>query len=227
MIDTAGQVTTVAEAERGIAKLDADIAAARADPARANEVQPMLAVRDLLVARRARLAAGGEVKTLDSLDDAVVAANRRGMIRIRAADNRLEAAARRALANPALFLTRLQTKGYKLSFLLVPMSLPWLWLAFVRRRDVRLYDHVVFLLYGLSFVALLLIAARLLAMANAGGLALAALAVIFPLHLARQLRGAYGLSVAGTVWRTGYLLFAAAITLALYVAMIVGLGLLD
>lgn len=225
--DISAQVSTVAEADRGIVSVDADIAAAERDPARREELAGLRAVRELLVARRARLASGKPISDGENFEDAVAVAERAGLARPHVGDSPLETAARRAVANPELFLTRIQNKGYKLSFLLVPLSLPWLWLAFVRRRDVRLYDHVVFLLYGLSFMALLLVVSRLLAMANAGGFALVALMLIFPLHLARQLRGAYGLSIAGTAWRTVYLVGAAAITLMLYMALIVALGLLD
>lgn len=60
-----------------------------------------------------------------------------------------------AAANRNLTLYKLKSKGSQFSFLLVPITLPVLWLLFCRRRDVTLYDHAVFALYSLSFMSLM------------------------------------------------------------------------
>ncbi len=57
---------------------------------------------------------------------------------------RLDAAIRRQLDNPELFLYRLQNTAFKFLFMLIPISLPFLWLMFIGKRDVAVYDHAVF-----------------------------------------------------------------------------------
>ncbi|RYY44036.1 MAG: DUF3667 domain-containing protein, partial [Sphingomonadales bacterium] len=47
--------------------------------------------------------------------------------------------------NPALMLYKLQASSYKFSWLLIPLSLPFLWLLFAWRREFKLYDHTVFI----------------------------------------------------------------------------------
>lgn len=134
-----------------------------------------------------------------------------------------------ALANPALLLYKMQQKGYKLAFLLVPMSLPWLWLMFVGRKDLTSYDHVIFLLYFMSFMFLLAVVAPLLMQAKITAAAVhGILLVACPLlHLFVHLEGTYALSTGGALWRTAFLSVAAGATLILYVALILVLGLLD
>lgn len=70
--------------------------------------------------------------------------------------------------NPAYFAYKFRSLASKLSVLLVPFALPMLWLLFCWRRDVRMFDHAVFLLYELSVLALLLGFARLLRVPMAG-----------------------------------------------------------
>jgi hypothetical protein len=132
----------------------------------------------------------------------------------------------RALANPDLALYKLKSTAYKFSFMLIPISLPFLWLMFFWKRGVTMYDHGVFSLYSLSFMALLFTAAALLAMMGVSG-SVVAMCVIFvpPVHMFAQLRGTYGLGLFAASWRTLallcicgtafilFLLFVAAMTL--------------
>lgn len=132
----------------------------------------------------------------------------------------------RALSNPDLALYKLKSTAYKFSFMLIPISLPFLWLMFFWKRGVAMYDHGVFSLYSLSFMALLFTAAALMAMMGMSS-AVVALCVIFvpPVHMFAQLRGTYGLGLFGASWRTLallcicgtafvlFLLFVAAMTL--------------
>ena len=60
-----------------------------------------------------------------------------------------------AAANRELTIYKLKNTGAKFSFLLVPITLPFLWLLFFRRRDITMYDHAVFALYSLSFMSLM------------------------------------------------------------------------
>jgi hypothetical protein len=60
----------------------------------------------------------------------------------------------RALGNPELFLYELKNKGSELSFMLIPISLPFLWLMCVGRPGIAVYDHAIFSLYSLPFMSL-------------------------------------------------------------------------
>jgi hypothetical protein len=137
--------------------------------------------------------------------------------------------ARKALLNPDFTLYKIQQKAYKLSFLLVPMSLPFLWLLFPFRRSVTLYDHTVFALYSLSFMSLLFIAMALLwEFGGAIGNEIAGLLFLVPpVHMYAQLKGAQSLGVLGALWRTFWLVTFSQIVLGLYAALILVLGIVD
>ena len=131
-----------------------------------------------------------------------------------------------ASANPDLLLYKLKSGAYKWSWALIPLSVPFLWLLFPFSRQFRLYDHTVFVTYSLSFMTLLVVA---VALGSAAGLAAAptALFLIPPLHIYRQLKGAYSLSTAGAVVRTLALSFAAVLALTLFAMAMVAEGVLD
>ena len=129
--------------------------------------------------------------------------------------------------SPGLFLYKLQTNGYKFLWFLVPLSIPFMWLLFFWRRDIRAYDHAVFVTYSISFLLLLLIFVSLLGTVGIrSGFITAALFVVPPIHMYKQLRAAYGLSRAGAAIRLCFLLIAAAIVLLVYLLLLVVLGLL-
>ena len=48
----------------------------------------------------------------------------------------------RALANPDLALYKLKNTAYKFSFMLIPISLPFLWLMFFWKRGVAMYGSL-------------------------------------------------------------------------------------
>ena len=128
--------------------------------------------------------------------------------------------------NPELLIYKLRTNAYKWSWALIPLSVPFLWLMFPFSRRFRLYDHMVFVTYSLSFMTMLVIAASLLSAAGWSG-AVAVAMFIPPIHMFRQLKGAYGLTRLGALWRTILLTLFALTAAVLFVAMIVGLGLFD
>lgn len=109
---------------------------------------------------------------------------------------------RHKLENPELFLYKLQNTAYKFSFLLIPLSLPFLWLMFFWKRGVTLYDHAVFALYSLSFISLLFIAVALLSKWPAAGDVTGWALLIPPVHLFFQFKGAYALGWFSALWRT-------------------------
>jgi len=154
----------------------------------------------------------------------------RGVIRgsaVRASDDVpqwLAAPLRRAAANPELLLYKVQNNAYKYSWALIPLSLPFMWLLFPFSRRFRLYDHIVFVTYSLAFLTLLVVVASLL---HAVGLGVAAgfMLMLPPVHMYRQLKGAYELGRWGAVWRT-LLLIAVAIAVAvMFVALLFAAGL--
>lgn len=127
--------------------------------------------------------------------------------------------------NPGLMIYKLQSNGYKFSWLLIPLSVPFLWLMFAWRRQYKAYDHAVFVTYSLSFMSLLFIVMSILSTIPEGGGWAALLFVIgAPLHLYKQLRYAYGLSRFSALWRFVLLLFCVQIVLTLFLAILGVLG---
>lgn len=141
----------------------------------------------------------------------------------------LDARVRKALLNPDLTFYKIQQKAYKLSFLLVPLSLPFLWLLFPFRRSVTLYDHTVFALYSLSFMSLLFVTIALLAQFGGTiGQSIAGLLVFVPpIHMYVQLKGAYQLGRASALWRTFWLVSFSVVVLFSYTLFILILGVVD
>lgn len=136
----------------------------------------------------------------------------------------VDAAIEHAMKNPELAIYKLKSTAYKFSFLLVPISLPFLWLMFFWRRGVTMYDHAVFSLYSLSFMSLLLAAMFVLKFAGLGSAVAAILFVVAPLHMFVQLRGTYGLTRMQALWRTAMLQTVAAAVFTLYLALILFLS---
>lgn len=127
-------------------------------------------------------------------------------------------------SNPSLALYKLQSNAYKFSWILIPLSAPFIWLLFVRGRRFPLYDHAVFVTYSLSFMTLLSTASAIfisLGLASVGWVT----ALVPPLHFYRQLRGAYQLTPFGAFWRTLLLLvFAMAALTAFAIFLLVAAG---
>jgi hypothetical protein len=133
---------------------------------------------------------------------------------------------RASLADPDLLVFKLRSAASEFSFLLVPASVPFLWLMFFWKRRVYLFDHVIFSLHSLSFMALFVtlvivglefhIAQRVWFWAF----------LVPPVHMFFHLRGTYRLGIFGALWRTVTLSFIAIIVLICYVFAILVLGLL-
>lgn len=127
--------------------------------------------------------------------------------------------------NPGLMLYKLQTNAYKFSWLLIPLSVPFLWFMFAWKRGVKAYDHAIFVTYSIAFMSLLFIALSLLSMNGlGGGWVFAALAVVPPLHLYKQLRKAYGLSRFSALWRLLILLVFILVVILLFLQILLLLG---
>jgi hypothetical protein len=133
-------------------------------------------------------------------------------------------AVEKASSNPSLMLYKLQSNGYKFSWALIPLSLPFLWLLFVHRRRYRqykAYDHLVFVTYSIAFMSLALTVVILLRQLGLGSGLLGVIAFLVPpVHIYRQLRGAYCLSRFSALWRTALLLFFATLALCLFLLLL-------
>jgi hypothetical protein len=127
--------------------------------------------------------------------------------------------------NPSLMLYKLQANGYKFSWLLIPLSVPFLWLMFVWRRQYKAYDHAVFVTYSLAFMSLLFITMSILStIPGGGGWGFLLFAIGAPLHLYKQLRYAYGLTRFSALWRFGVLFVCIQIVLVLFLQALLVLG---
>ncbi|MGE0828243.1 MAG: DUF3667 domain-containing protein [Hyphomonadaceae bacterium] len=134
---------------------------------------------------------------------------------------------REKLQNPDLLFYKVQQSAYKFSFLLVPISLPFVALLFLWKRGLTLYDHVVFTLYSLAFMSLLFIAASLLSLSSWTSALIGW--VIFagaPLHMFFHVKGTYALGWWSALWRTGFLVLFACISLVIFLVLMILLGVL-
>jgi hypothetical protein len=125
--------------------------------------------------------------------------------------------------NPELMAYKLQSSAYKFSWALIPISLPFIWLMFVFRRDVTFYDHAIFATYSISAMTLLVTTLSVLAIFLHTAFIALALVLLPPWHMYRQLRGAYQIGHAAALWRTGFLLLSATLAGGLFFALLVGM----
>ena len=127
--------------------------------------------------------------------------------------------------NPSLMLYKLQANSYKFSWLLIPLSVPFVWLLFAWKRNFRAYDHAIFVTYSLSFMSLLFISLSIMGILKAHT-AVIAFAALFipPIHMYKQLRGAYGLSRFSALWRLVVLQVFILIVLVLFLQLLLVIG---
>lgn len=130
------------------------------------------------------------------------------------------------LQNPELALYKIQQTFYKFSFLLIPISIPFVALLFLWKRGFTLYDHGVFVLYSLTFIAMLIMVSAAL-FRFGGGVATAtafAFMGIVPVHMFAQVKGAYSLSTFSALWRTCFLLLFCTMALVVFMLAVIMLG---
>jgi hypothetical protein len=130
---------------------------------------------------------------------------------------------RNARDNPELASMRVQDAASKYSWLLIPLSVPFMWLLFPFRRRYNTYDHTVFVTYSLSFMMLLVVAGGLLVAAGFPGLA-SLLFLVPPIHMYRHLKQSYQLGRSSAILRTMALLTFAFIAAGLFLAAAVAIG---
>jgi hypothetical protein len=122
--------------------------------------------------------------------------------------------------NPDLYFYKFRNSAYKFSFMLIPISLPFLWLMFFWRRNVTAYDHIVFSLYSLSFMSLLFIVVALMGTNRFTAPHVGWLLLAPPVHMFVHLRGTYVLSNVSALWRTLALLMSAGTVFVLFIVLI-------
>lgn len=139
---------------------------------------------------------------------------------------RLDQGLEKASKNPGLALYKLQANSYKFSWLLIPLSVPFVWLLFFWWRDVGAYDHAVFVTYSLAFMSLLFIVLTILGALGVSMAVLGTIGTFVPIvHIYRQLRGAYRLGRVNALVRTSVLLCLIWVVISLFILAVVGLGL--
>jgi hypothetical protein len=235
-LDAKDRAEALAGLQAELAGLDGRIAAAEAAAARApgdagarEELASLKVARAVSEAARTRLEGGGAVAEPADLAAAIGHAADGDGLDLDLGNPALQDKARRALKDPEFLFYKMKQKGYKLSFLLVPLSLPWMILLFAWKRGIHIYDHVVFLLYSISFMSMLAIVVSLLATYTAAptGVYAPLLMLVPVLHMFLQLKEGYALGWFSAAWRTLALAFFAVLSLGLYFVIILLLGLLD
>lgn len=129
--------------------------------------------------------------------------------------------------NPGLMAYKLQANVYKFSWLLIPLSMPFVWLLFFwkRRPSFGMYDHAVFVTYSLGFMTLFYVVLVLLGGIGVSANVLGILGVFVPLvHIYKQLKDTYGLSRFSALWRTVVLSCLIFIILFLFIDALLLLG---
>ena len=225
-----------AEIEPLLAQSEAELAALRERRARlAAQRQPTAAIDDAIVAKQNEVAfqqrvVEGFVPEHDAVVNLPVPRQEEEeFVVLSGADrlnNWLNDSYRKAKRNPQLLIYKLQTNAYKFSWLLIPISIPLVGLLFLHRRRYReftAYDHTVFVTYSLAFVSLLAIIGSV-AVSLGFNLLMIALLLFIPVHMFRQLKGAYELSTASALWRTVALTLFSWIALSLFGLAILTLG---
>ncbi|WP_294266040.1 DUF3667 domain-containing protein [uncultured Sphingomonas sp.] len=149
-----------------------------------------------------------------------------GLSGVKTGWTRLDHGIEKASKNPGLALYKLQANSYKFSWLLIPLSVPFVWLMFAWKPQYRAYDHAVFVTYSLAFMSLLFI---VLTIMSAFGVPMQLLALagvaIPPFHIYRQLRGAYRLGRVSALARTAVMIVFVQIIATLFLMLVLGLGL--
>lgn len=241
--------STVSLLEREVARLEADLAAQDAVATEAASEAPPVATEASQEAEgetpasaptneRAPAPAEGE-SGFNIVIDEPITVNADGTWQDRARDiarsddfvvvdgwDSLNEKIRRKFENPDLAVYKIQQAAYKFSFLLAPLSLPFIALLFLWKRGLTLYDYVVYALYALSFASLLFVGVVLSTQHPwtswlPGWLIMVGL----PVHTFFHLKGAYALGWWSALWRTFFMLIFATIIATIFLILIIVLGL--
>jgi len=230
----------VTEAETALAEAEADARNDSTDPSADGIV---VGARAAVEGARTSLRFLEEAKTAGPRSDGLVAGSWQaevadavhdGKVQIGIGDKKTKEKILHKLANPDFAVYKIQQTAYKFAFLLIPLSIPFVWLLFAWKRGFTWYDHGVFVLYSLTFIAILTMGMLVLDRlggdgqdwreAVAGGIG-SLLTFAVPVHMFAQLKGTYGLSIWSALWRTFVLLNFSFLVIIVFLLAIVVLGL--
>jgi len=142
-------------------------------------------------------------------------------------DKWLRDAVENVTANPDLLLYKLKANGYKFAWLLIPISIPFVWLVTIGRRGFHFYDHAVFATYSIAFMSLLFITCAVLAAMGVSDGIWGGLLIFYPpIHMYRQLRHAYSLSRPEALVRVVFLFFFTFLSILIFFLILLALGVL-
>lgn len=133
---------------------------------------------------------------------------------------------KKATRNPALLNYKLQSSAYKFGWLIIPLSVPFVWLMFFRQREFKLYDHAVFVTYSLCFAGLWMILLSVLKIVLPWQITNTALLLGMIVHFYIQVKGAYGLTQSEAVVRTFGLVISSSIVLAIFGILLLAMDVL-
>jgi hypothetical protein len=176
----------IAAEQKAVARLEVQRKAAETDAKEVGRIDRKIANKKAEIEAAQKVLTGQNLVTADVGDDA---------------PDWIRPFVENARDNPEAVSLKVQEAASKYSWLLIPISVPFMWLLFPFSRRYRLYDHTVFVTYSLSFMMILVIAAGLLVAVGASGFA-AFLFFVPPFHMYRQLKGAYQLGRFSAVLRT-------------------------
>jgi hypothetical protein len=219
---------SITSIEQKIAERKADLAEAEKDLAAATPGTP-----DARDAQRAVDRAKRRLAAVSAIQAPVVKTTKDGQVSVGDADvDRIIASSipsvssviKHAVANPELTKYKLKNAAYKYAFLLVPLSMPFLWIMLFWKKTASMYTHAVFSLYSLSFMSLMMVVLALLSFIEFGGTAVLLFFLVPPIHMYFQLRDTYVLKRWEALWRTAAMMFFATITLTLYATLVLALS---
>jgi hypothetical protein len=212
---------TIANLDESVAKIDARLAAARAEqaarpaPALEHQIDALTSTEETVKdARQAigptSISGGPPLKTVNT------------------GWKRLDEGIAKARENPSLMIYKLQTSAYKYSWALIPISVPFVALLFLWRRTFNLYDHAIFVTYSLAFMMLLVVVLSIAGAIGASENLIVVSALTVPVvHMFAQLRGAYGLGKSSALWRTVALTIFSFLALATFTVLLLSMGLME
>ena len=201
-----GLAAEIASDQAALAKLESERQAAAAGTDQANLDRRIASRREDIAENQKVLS--GEAFTASEMDEDT--------------PNWVRPLVEQATENPELLTSKIQDAASKFSWLLIPLSVPFLWLLFPLRRR-KLYDHTVFVTYSLSFMMMLVIAGGLLVAAGASAIA-GFLFFVPPFHMYRHLKAAYQLGRFSALVRTIALVTFAFVAAGLFMTAAVALG---
>ncbi|MFM5916671.1 MAG: DUF3667 domain-containing protein [Novosphingobium sp.] len=206
--------TALGEAEKRLAQLKTELAAAKKDGDQTGGLEGQIAGAEAAIA--ALKAPKADKDTSEPIKGDGPGGN--------AVASTLNDTWKVAKANPELAIYKLQSSAYKYSWLLIPLSVPFVWLLFPFNRRFHLYDHTVFVTYSLCFMLLVLAAITAINVYTSLGAVIAVLMLYVPFHMHRQLRETYGLTRLGALWRTWMLGWFSVFALTLWAIAVLALA---